>query len=88
MEVHKIVDHPALQIVLDCIDDDLLAHVDQLDVCQILLVLVDGLVDLFVIPNAVPKVLCGLFWILAFVVGRGSLDLEDVGHDQSLVVAL
>jgi len=88
VEVHQVVHHTALQVILNGVDDDLFAHVDQLDVSEIFLVLVDGLVDLFVIADPIPKIFCGLFRILTFVVGRTGLDLEDVGHDQSLIVTL
>lgn len=87
VKVHQVVHHTALQVVLNGVDDDLFAHIDQLDVCQIFLVLVDGLIDLLVIADTIPKVLCSFLGILAFIVGRSGLDFQDVGHDQSLIVA-
>lgn len=51
-------------------------------------VLVDGLVDLFVIPNACSKIERRLLWILAFVIRTRRLDISYVCHDQILVVTL
>lgn len=86
MKIHEVVDHPALQVVLDCIDDDLFANVDQLHIRHVLLILVNRLVHLFVIADPVAKVLRSHIGILTLVVWRGGLDLEDVRHDQRLVV--
>lgn len=60
----------ALQVVLDTVDNDLLAHVDHLDVGEIRLILVtiDRLVDFFVVADAFLEVLYCLLWVLAIVV--------------------
>lgn len=87
MQVHKVIDYATLEVVLDLVDDDLLTNVDQFHVCKIALVLVDGLIDLLVVSNAVSEIRCGGFWVLSYVVRRRSLDLEDVAHDQVLIVA-
>jgi len=88
VQVHEVVDHTTLQIVLDPIDDDLLANIHDLQVGQIVLLLVDGLVNLLVIANALSKVLDSRLGILTLVIGGCSLDFEDVAHDDVLVVAL
>lgn len=88
MEIHEIVDDPALQVVMDLIDDDLTPDVDQLDVRQVLLVLIDGLIDLFVHANAVPKVVGRNLRVLAHVIRTCGLDLTDIGHDERLIIAL
>lgn len=89
VKVHQVVDDTALQIILDTVDDDLLAHVHELEVGVLALVavVVQRLVDLLVIADAVPEVLGGLFRVLATVVRAGELDVADVGHDEVLVVA-
>lgn len=69
VQVHEEVDHARLQVVLDLVDDDLLADVDELHVREVFLVFVDRLVHFFVVEDAVAKVLHRGFRILAFVVG-------------------
>lgn len=88
MEVHEVVDDSALEVVFDLVDDDLLAHIDQLHVCQVLLVLVDGLVDLLIVPYPVPKVQRSRFWILTLIIGRRCLDFHDVCHDGLFRITL
>lgn len=90
MQVHEVIDNATLQVVLDPVDDDLLANVEDFQIRQVVLVpvFVDRLVDLFVISNAAPEVDGSLLWILAFVVGAGCLDVSYICHDQFLVVAL
>ena len=86
MQVHEIVNYAALQIVLDLVDDDMLADVDEFDIGQVFFVVADCLVDFFVVADAIPEILGSHFGILAFVVGGCGFDFEDVAHDQSLVV--
>ena len=86
VEVHEVVNHPTLQVVLDAIDNDLLADVHDLQIGQMALVLINGLVHLLVIPDALYEVRRSTFRVLALVVGGRGLDLEDVAHDQGLVV--
>ena len=88
MEIHEVVDDSALQVVLYLVDDDLLAHIDQFHICQVLFILIDCLVHLFIIPYPVAKVHCSCFWILAYIVGRCGLDLQDVCHDGLFGIAL
>lgn len=76
-----------MEVVLDLVDNHLLAHIDQLDVCEIALILVDRLVDLLVVSDAVSEVRCSYFWVLSYVVWRRGLDFQNVAHNQILVVA-
>lgn len=88
MKIHEVVDHSALQVIFDLVDNDLLAHIDQLHVRQVLLILIDCLINLLIVSDPVPKVQCSRFWILAYVVGRRSLDLHDVGHNGLFRITL
>ena len=88
MQVHEVVHDTALQVALNAVDHNLAADVYELDVRQMLLVLVDGLVDLLVVPNAVAEVLGRHLGIEALVVRARGLDLKDVRHDHVFVVAL
>lgn len=89
MQVHQVIYNAGLEVVVDLVDDDLSANIHNLDICEVLLVAIriDGLIDLLVVADAIPKVERRSLGIGALVVGRGGLDLEDVGHDQRLVVA-
>ena len=87
MEVHEVVDDSALQVVLDLVDYDSASHIDQLDICKVLLILIDCLVHLLVLLNAIAKVPARFFWILPHVVRRCGLNLHDVGHDDVFGVA-
>ena len=88
MEIHEVVDNSTLKVVLDLVDDDLLAHIDQLHVRQVLLVLIDRLVNLLVIAYSVPKIQRSRLRILALIVWRGSFDLDDVCHDGLFRITL
>ena len=88
VEIHEVVDDTRLEIVLNLVDNDLFADVDEFDVGEVLFVFVDGLIDFFVVADAVAEILSGNFRILAFVVGGGGLDFKDVAHDDFFVVAL
>lgn len=89
MKVHEVVDDSALKIVLDAVDDDALANVHDLQIGKVALVLIpiDCHVDLFILLDAVPKVFNSLLRIGACVIGRSGLDVENVCHDDVLVVA-
>ena len=87
MQIHQIVHNPTLQIILNSIDDHALAHIHDLQVCHIILLRINGLINLLVIANAVPEILRSFLGVLPNVVGGCSLDLEDIGHDELLVVA-
>lgn len=69
MQVHEIVDDARLEIILQSVDDDLMAYVDKLAVGEVCLVLVHGLVDSLVIANAVAKIEGCSLGILANVIG-------------------
>lgn len=89
MQIHEVVDNATLKIVLNAVNDDLLADVHQLQVSVVVLVVVgiDGFVNLLVVADAVAKVLgCGL-GILPAIVGACQLDVTDIGHDDLLIVA-
>ena len=88
MKIHEVVHHSALQVILYPVDDDLLAHINQFHICQVLFILVDRLINLLIVPDPVPKVQCGGFWILALVVGGCGLDLHDVRHDGLFRITL
>lgn len=89
MQVHEVIYNAGLEVVVDLVDDDLGANIHNLDIRQVLLVAIriDGLIDLLVVADAIPKVERRSLGIGALVVGRGGLDLEDIGHDERLVVA-
>jgi len=90
MQVHQVVHYPTLQVILDPIDNDLAADVEDLEIGQVFLVIVfvHGLVNLLIISDAIAEVLCRLLGILALVVGACGLHVADVGHDEILIVAL
>ena len=89
MKVHQVVHHSAFEVVLDPVDDDPSSDVDDLDVGEVRLVLrVERLIHLFVVPDAIAKVLGRFLRVLPLVVWRRGLDLEDVGHDEGLIIAL
>lgn len=90
MKVHQVVHYATLQVVRDAIYDDLASDIQDLEVGVFALVAiaVNGLVDLFVVPDPVPEVEGSLLGVLALVVGARSFDVADVGHDHVLVVAL
>ena len=69
MKIHEVVHDSALQVILNLVDDDLLADIDQLHVCQVLFILIDCLINLLIVSYPVSKVQCSRFWVLAFVVG-------------------
>jgi hypothetical protein len=89
VQVHEIIHNAALKVVLDTVDDDLFADVHKLQVCILVFatILVNGLVDLLVVFDAVPEVLSGLFGILATIVGASQLNITNVGHDELFIVA-
>ena len=90
VQIHEIVNDATLQVVLDTIDDDLLAHVHELEISVLILVtiVVNRFVDLLIHLDAVAEILGRLLGILATVVGTGRFDVADVGHDELLVITL
>jgi len=90
VQVHEEVNNAALQVVLDTVDENLSTNVHDLEVGKIVLItiLIDGLVDLFVMTNPLSEILRGFLRILANIIGAAGLNVADVGHDQFFVVAL
>lgn len=90
MQIHEVVYNATLEVVSDATNDDLLAYIHDLKVRQVRLIAigVDGTVHLFVVANAVTEVEGGLLRILALVIGAGSFDVANVGHDELLIVTL
>lgn len=78
-----------MQIVLNTIDDNLFANVHNLEICIVALVAVtiNRLVDFFILADALAEISGGVLWVLALVVWAGCLDIENVGHDDLLLVA-
>lgn len=74
---------------MNTIDDDLFANVHNLEICIIALVAVsiNRLVDFFILADALAEIPGGVLWVLALVVWAGGLDIENVGHDDLLLVA-
>lgn len=87
MKVLDIIDEAAGQIVLDTIDDDLSADVNELDIGIKVFILVKSLIDFFVVADTSHKVFCSFFGVLANVVRGSGLDFTDVVHDQVVVIA-
>lgn len=87
VKIHQVVDHTALEIVLDAVDDNIGSDVGELDIGQILFFVVNRLIDLLVLGNAVQEVFGGHLGILALVVWAGGFDVDDVSHDERLIVA-
>lgn len=87
MQVHQIVNHPTLKVIFDLIDYDLLADIYQFDKCQVLLfITIYGLVDFLIISYSVPEICCCYLWILALVVWRARLHVENVAHDDAFII--
>jgi len=87
VKIDEVVDEPAGEIVLDEVDDNLVADVDELDIRVTSFGLVDGLVDLFIVRDSLSKVSCCFFGILAGIVGGRGLHFQDVAHNQLFIVA-
>ncbi len=88
MQIHQIVHHPALQVVLYPVDDDLTPNIDDLAVCHIRLVLVQCLVDPLIHLDSLSEILRCRFRVLSHVVWARRLHLHDVRHNQLLIIAL
>ena len=69
MEVHEVVNHTALQVILYLVDDDLLTDINEFDVRQVFFIFINCLVYFFIIANPVSKILSRNFRILSLVVG-------------------
>lgn len=74
---------------MNAVDDDLLANIHQFQVSVAILVMVcvNGLVDLFIVLDSIAKVLGRIFWILAAVIRACQLDVTNVGHDDLFIIA-
>lgn len=88
MQVHQVIDDPTLQVVLDTVDDDLLADIHNFQVCEVTLIGINCLVHLLVVTDAVAEVLGRNFGVLTSVVGGRGLYFENIAHDELLVVTL
>lgn len=86
VKIDQVIDKTTGKIILDEIDDDLVAHVDELNVSIALFGLVDGLIYFFIIRDPLPEIPGRFFGILTFVIRRGCLYFQDVAHDQLLIV--
>jgi hypothetical protein len=87
MQIHQVVHDSALEVVLNLVDNDLFANVDQLDICEVTLILVYCLINLFVVSNAIAEIGRGNLRVLADVVWGRRLDFQYVAHDEVFVVA-
>lgn len=88
MEVHEIVHDSTLKVVLQSVDDDLAANVDDLAVCQIRFVLVERLIHPLIHSYPLSKVSRCLFWILTNIVWTRRLDFLDIAHNEIFILAL
>ena len=86
MEVHQIIDDSTLKVVLDLIDNNLTPYVNQLDVCKVLLIVPNCLVNVLVCLDSTEKIFACNLRILSFVVWGRSLDLHDIRPDYILIV--
>lgn len=86
MKVLDVVDQPTGKVILNLINDDGRPDIDEFDVGEVLLVIVNGLIDLLVIANAVTEIESSNFRVLPLVVRRRCLDFQDVVHDQVFVI--
>ena len=69
VKVDKIVHKATREVVLDEVDDDLVADVDELHVSITSFGFVNRLIDLFIIRNSLAEVSCRCFRILALIIG-------------------
>lgn len=90
MQIHEVVHDTTLQVILNAVDDDLFANVQNFEVgiLVFITVLVKSLVRRLIFADAIEKVLRSGFRILATVVRAGGLDVTDIRHDNVLIVAL
>lgn len=86
MKVHEVVNDATLQVVLNAVNDDLAANIDEFDVGHVRFLLVDGLIDFLVVADPVTEVTRRFLRILTNVIWRGGFDLANVAHDEILVV--
>lgn len=88
MKIHEIVNNSTLQIILDPVDDNLLADIEHFEVCVLVLVAItiNGRVNPLVHLDPISEVHGCCFWILTLVIGTGQLDVTDVCHDEFLIV--
>lgn len=90
VQIHEEEYDAALAIVLDAINDDSGAHIDQLDKGALALgaaLILNALIDLFVVSDALAKVLDGRLGVRVGIVGAAELDLANVGQDHLFIVA-
>jgi hypothetical protein len=87
MQVHQVIHHPTLQIILNAIDDNLFANVHDLQIRNITLVCIDGLINLLIVPDSVSEISSRRLGIQTLIIRGCGLHLENVAHDEILVVA-
>lgn len=88
MKVHQVIDHSALEVILNAVNDNLFADIHDLEISEIIFLFVNSLVDFFIVLNTVTEILCGSFWIKTNIVGGRGLDFQDIAHDQVLIITL
>ena len=88
MQIHQVIYHSRLKIVVNPVDDHLAADIDNFAICHVGLVLIQSFVDALVHGYPLSEIDRRLLGILAFVIGAGGLYFANVGHDHILVVAL
>ena len=88
VQVHQVINHSTLEIVLYPVDNDLTSNVDDLAVCHVRLVLIHRLVYLLIHRDTLSEILCRLLRVLPLIIRRRKLHVFDIGHNQLFVVAL
>lgn len=88
MQIHQVIYHSRLKIVVNPVDDHLAADIDNLAICHVGLVFIQSFVDALVHGYPLSEIDRRLLGILAFVIGTGRLHFANVGHDHIFVVAL
>lgn len=76
-----------MEVVLDSVDDDFRANVDDFAVCKIRFILVQRLIYLLVHADSITEIFRCIFGIHAFVVRARRLHFEDIAHYEIFVVA-
>ena len=86
MEILDVIDQTARQVVLDLVNDHRGADIDQLDVGVMLLILINGFVNLLVVPDASAEIQRSHLGILTLVIRGRGLNFEDVVHDDLFII--
>ena len=88
MQVHEVIYHSRLQIVVNPVDNHLTADINNFAVCHVGLVFIQSFVDALVHGYPLSEIDRRLLGVLALVVGAGRLHFANVGHDHLLIIAL